>query len=265
MNVPRFYSYFSKFIFNKNARLVRSMLNKYFDKQFYISNYPEITKSGLDPIEHYCTKGWREGLNPHPDFDTLYYRGSNPDVERGGHNPFVHFLLHGREEGRAPKTDDERERELAIDYLVIAPEFDVDFYLSHYPDVKHAGIDPIKHFNMSGWRESRNPRSDFNTSYYYITNKNIIPGNVNPFRHYIETGRQEGRAACAPEGHLRFTYNPGLSCASDAVPSLRTLDENDYCLEVPFQIEHDTTPSPQRIAAIIHVYYIEILPKILNY
>jgi hypothetical protein len=98
-------------------------------------------------------------------------------------------------------------------------------------------------------------------------NKDVIPSGVNPFRHYIETGRQQGRFPCRPswrEPHLRLMYTPSLTTALGAVPSLRPLDENDYCMEVPFQIELGA-PSVRRIAAIIHVYHTELLPKIMNY
>lgn len=135
----------------------------------------------MDSIEHYCTTGCLEGFNPCPDFDTIYYRGSNEDVEEAGINPFVHYLLHGREEGRTSQAADDLDRRLALDYLIIAPEFDVNFYFSEYPDVKDANLDPIKHFVTSGWKEARRPRADFHTTYYY-TNKDIIPRGVNPFR-----------------------------------------------------------------------------------
>ncbi|MGI0084695.1 MAG: rhamnan synthesis F family protein, partial [Nitrososphaerales archaeon] len=273
MDIRRFFSHYSKFVFdsqfvfNDKARRERSILTKYLDKQFYISNYPEISKSGLDPIEHYRTKGWREGLNPHPDFDTLYYRGSNPDVEKAGENPFVHFILHGRKQGRASRAVDERDRELALDYLAIAPEFDSQYYLLHNPDVANAQMDPVKHFIEGGWIESRNPRADFNTRYYYFENKDVIPCGVNPFRHYIKTGRDEGRAAYNRSGyepHLRLTYNSDLTCALDAVPSLRPIEENDYCMEVPFEVQL-ATPPVRRVAAIIHVYYTELLSTILSH
>jgi O-antigen biosynthesis protein len=249
--------------FSRTSRLLRT----HFDRKFYISSYPEVINSGLDPIGHYCAKGWLDGYNPHPDFDTFYYRASNPDVEKAGINPFVHYLLHGREEGRASQAADERDRGLALDYFIIAPEFDVSYYLSEYPDVKNSNLDPIKHFVTSGWTEGRRPRADFHTTYYYFMNKDVIPSGVNPFRHYIETGRQQGRFPCRPswrEPHLRLMYTPSLTTALGAVPSLRPLDENDYCMEVPFQIELGA-PSVRRIAAIIHVYHTELLPKIMNY
>jgi O-antigen biosynthesis protein len=133
--------------------------------------------------------------------------------------------------------------------------------------VKNANLDPIKHFISSGWTEARNPRADFHTTYYYFKNKDVIPSDVNPFRHYIEKGRQEGRLPCHQSGrppHLHMMYNPSLTTALGAVPSLRPTNENDYCMEVPFQIEL-SAPPVCRIAAIIHVYYIEALPKIVEY
>src|ERR1700730_11566249 len=243
------------------------LLRKHFDPKFYMSTYPKVAGSGLDPIEHYLAKGWLEGFNPCPHFDTLYYRAANPDVEKAGINPFVHYLLHGREEGRASQPADERDRSLALDYFVIAPEFDVSYYLSEYPDVKIANVDPIKTFITSGWKEARRPRADFHTTYYYFMNRDVIPGGVNPFRHYIETGRQQGRSPCRQSGrepHLRLIYTPSLTTTGGAVPSLRPVNENDYCMEVPFQIEL-RAPPVGRIAAIIHMYYTNVLPKIVEY
>src|ERR1700730_1814674 len=256
----------AKLPFSKASSKISRLLKMHFDTNFYISTYPEVTTSGLRPIDHYLNKGWLNGFNPRPDFDTLYYRAKNPDVEKAGINPFVHYLLHGREEGR-PSEAEGRDRSMALDYSIIAPEFDVDYYLSRYPDVKNAKIDPIEHYITNGWRESRNPRADFNTTYYCIMNQDVISSGVNPFRHFIKSGRQEGRLPCRQSGrspHLHLRYNPSLTTALDAVPSLRTHDENDYCLEVPFQFDLSTI-AMNRVAAIIHVYYPDLLPKILRY
>ena len=44
-----------------------------FDEQWYRATYPDVERSGLDPIEHYLAIGAREGRNPGPLFDTAYY------------------------------------------------------------------------------------------------------------------------------------------------------------------------------------------------
>jgi len=254
-------------VISASTRRAYSLLRKHFDKHFYLSAYPDVRQSQIDPIVHYCAMGWLDGLNPCRDFDTLFYRGSNPDVEKGRHNPFTHYLLHGRREGRRPLPADERERQLALDYLFIAPEFDREYYLSQYPDIADAGIDPVRHYIENGWKEFRNPRADFITSYYYSKNTGIIPENVNPFRHYIEHGRHEGLAPCGESGrhpHLFLKYDRGLVTSLDAVPSVRPCEENDYCLSAPFEFT-TTLPDIGPIAAIIHVYYTDILPKMLSY
>lgn len=63
------------------------------------------------------------------------------------------------------------------------PLFDPAFYLSTNPDVAKAGADPLFHYMTHGWREGRNPSSDFHTLYYRDKNLN---GNRrdNPFQHY---------------------------------------------------------------------------------
>ncbi len=255
------------FIFSTRSRRAESLLKKHFDRQFYLSAYPEVREARVDPIVHFCTTGWRSGLNPCRDFDTLYYRGANPDVELGQHNPFAHYLLHGRKEGRRPVPVDELERRFALDYLVIAPEFDRVYYLSRYPDIATANIDPVKHYIEYGWSEFRNPRADFSTSYYYSKNKEHIPESVNPFRHYIECGRRDGLLPSDKTGrppHLFLKVDYGLFASLDAVPSVRPLDDNDYCLVVPFDGAR-TLSRIGPVAAIVHVYYADSLPKILSY
>lgn len=220
-------------------------LRIHFDRHFYLSTYPQVDRSGFGAIEHYCIRGWREGLNPHPDFDTLYYLGSNPDVEKSGINPYLHFILHGRKEGRRPKATHIEDHELAIDYLVIAPEFDINFYLSHYPDVKDARVDPVKHFITGGWREFRNPTKDFDTRYYYSSNRDAIPEHVNPFRHYLEFGRQEGLLGFEPavlgEGSVRLLDNQESNISPTSSFSLqppgkrRLLYFPDYTTTNPYQ------------------------------
>ncbi len=65
--------------------------------------------------------------------------------------------------------------------------FDSNFYLSKYPDVAVAGIDPLVHFLRIGIREMRNPNALFNVEYYLAQNG----GNIkitNPLLHYLRYG-----------------------------------------------------------------------------
>jgi lipopolysaccharide biosynthesis protein len=77
----------------------------------------------------------------------------------------------------------------------------------------------------------------------------------------------QGRLPCRQSGrqpHLHLMYNQSLTTTLDAVPSLRPLDENDYCMAVPCQIDLGTPPL-RRIAATIHLYYTKLFPEIMEY
>lgn len=75
------------------------VLRAEFDKQYYLSTYPELAEVE-DCFQHYMTIGWKEGRNPSRDFDTNFYLHNEGDIRQAGINPFRHYVLHGRREGR---------------------------------------------------------------------------------------------------------------------------------------------------------------------
>jgi hypothetical protein len=79
--------------------LIRSSL--LFDSDWYLQTYPDVAKSGFEPLEHYMDIGWREGRDPGPDFATSSYLRANADVARSGVNPLLHYVEFGRSEGRS--------------------------------------------------------------------------------------------------------------------------------------------------------------------
>jgi len=84
--------------------LGKDILNA-FSKEFYLKQYPDIKKANINPIEHYFTKGWREGRSPNRWFDTKFYLSQYPDVKRGNFEPLIHYIKIGKKEGRKPKKD----------------------------------------------------------------------------------------------------------------------------------------------------------------
>lgn len=74
-----------------------------FDPDWYCREYPDVTKGGMDPLEHFLQYGAMELRNPGPDFNSATYLRENPDVAESGLNPLLHYLTHGRDEGRACK------------------------------------------------------------------------------------------------------------------------------------------------------------------
>ncbi|WP_409200106.1 glycosyltransferase family 2 protein [Methanobrevibacter sp. DSM 116169] len=65
-----------------------------FDKEFYLSNYPHIAESDIDPLEHFLFFGYDEKKYPSPHFDLYSYEQKHPDINI---NPLVHYILEGEQ------------------------------------------------------------------------------------------------------------------------------------------------------------------------
>ena len=91
-------------------------------------------------------------------------------------------------------TNKERKKILKqVDLLKASGLFDEAWYLSAYPDVASAGIDPVKHYLSHGVAEGRNPSPVFDTRAYLAAYPDIVAAGVNPLVHFVEFGRAEGR------------------------------------------------------------------------
>ncbi len=77
--------------------------------------------------------------------------------------------------------------------LVESRLFDHAFYLKENPDVAAAGIDPLLHYLIHGWREGRDPHPLFDTGFYLEQNPDVAAVGVNPLVHYLRWGMHEGR------------------------------------------------------------------------
>lgn len=84
---------------------------------------------------------------------------------------------------------------------VVKEHFDGAFYLATYPDVAQSKLDPLWHFVATGWKEGRNPNSEFSTAYYLQSNPDVAEAGINPFWHYIVAGKSEGRPKRHPGGY----------------------------------------------------------------
>lgn len=69
--------------------------------------------------------------------------------------------------------------------------FDETWYKTQY--LENNDDDSIKHFIDIGCEKNYNPSPNFDTSWYLEKNKDVKKNGINPFVHYIEYGRKEGR------------------------------------------------------------------------
>jgi len=88
-----------------------------FDEKWYLSQYPDVAASSVDPIAHYLTNGAAEGRNPSPRFSTRSYISNYADVAPSGLNPLYHYLTRGRLAGRHPSRNNYRRWVSEFDVL----------------------------------------------------------------------------------------------------------------------------------------------------
>ncbi len=112
----------------------------------------------------------------------------------------------------------------AADPLASTPLFDAGYYLMHNADVAAAGLDPLQHFEQSGWAEGRDPSALFSDAKYLAANTDVAAAHINPLLHYIQYGQAEGRSAFtvadapSPEAALfdatyYLAHNPDVAAA----------------------------------------------------
>jgi GT2 family glycosyltransferase/glycosyltransferase involved in cell wall biosynthesis len=122
------------------ARLLLPGLKDCFDPAYYLNRYPDVQRSGMDPLAHFLLYGAREGRQPDTLFDVQYYLSNNPDIAAAGANPLVHFLRYGWQEGRRPN-----------------PLFDAAFYTAQYPDRHLGNANPFVDY-VARRRKGEHPR-----------------------------------------------------------------------------------------------------------
>jgi SAM-dependent methyltransferase len=96
--------------------------------------------------------------------------------------------------------------------------FDPGFYASQNPGLNADGLDLLYHFLTQGGFEGRNPSRIFDCLFYLARYPDVVRSGMNPLVHYLQFGAAEGRAPNASPEHLLSLQNdPGV--AADAVNS----------------------------------------------
>jgi GT2 family glycosyltransferase/glycosyltransferase involved in cell wall biosynthesis len=220
-----------------------------FSTSYYLERNPDVAASSQNPLLHYLRFGAAEGRNPHWLFDTSYYVSRYPDLKQAFH-PFIHYLLHGQFEHRQP-----------------TPFFDPEFYLATQVDTYRSGA--ITHYQQHGFREGRSPAVDFDPAYYLRTHQDVARARFEPFMHYVQNGKAEGRRTRSPrlesgdpKGYLPLDRAIAVATPPKTVniviPVYRGLAETRACLESLFASDNtaritvtvinDATPEPELAA-----------------
>ena len=70
-----------------------------FDAGYYREHNPDVVAKGLDPLRHFCERGWRQLRKPRRDFDVWWYWSCHLDAAQDTINPLVHYALVGQPTG----------------------------------------------------------------------------------------------------------------------------------------------------------------------
>ncbi len=111
----------------------------FFDPEWYMSRYPDVVRSGTDPLVHFVHFGAAECRDPNRFFDSAWYLSHYPDVANAGQHPLLHYLRSGAAELRNPH-----------------PCFDAPYYVDQHPEA--AGNPLLYHLRYGqarGWLTER--------------------------------------------------------------------------------------------------------------
>ena len=151
------------------------------DRNYYLSNNPNIANSGTTPLIHYVNSGSRKARSPRLLFDSQYYLRNNPDLADAFEKEQIrdlvtHYVNSGAAQGRDPNS-----------------VFDSSFYLNTYQDVALARINPLEHYILAGSSEGRSVSATFNPINYLEANPDVAQAGVEPLAHYLQRGINQGR------------------------------------------------------------------------
>jgi lipopolysaccharide biosynthesis protein len=103
--------------------------------------------------------------------------------------------------------------------------FDPDWYLTQYPDVKAAGIDPLDHYIGNGSTEGRFPNKEFDPRWYRKTYLQGDQAKKEPLLHYLAEGARNGHAPNWAFGAMTPPSND-VAISPSKTPLARHLADN---------------------------------------
>ncbi len=142
------------------------------DPNYYLINGGDVRDAVLNPIEHFCSYGWREQRKPNILFHTEWYADTNPVVRRMQINPLLHYITEGEAAGRRP-----------------AVYFDPVWYRANYADALQATkLAPLAHYLTHRRTQAFSPNGHFDVTWYVNRYGSEFGPNRDPFAHYLQMG-----------------------------------------------------------------------------
>jgi glycosyltransferase involved in cell wall biosynthesis len=184
-------------------------LGALFDADFYLSQCGSDPDALKDPLEHFTTKGWLEGFDPHPLFSVRYYLYQRQDVLRARVNPLLHYMAHATSQDIDPhplfdtkyyKAYNPGIEEIPLLHYVAGghktasphPLFDQAFYREQVLMTGETGLDdqtpPLIHYVLHGVKKNLSPHPLFCALFYSSERPDVVEKSMNPLVHYVQFG-----------------------------------------------------------------------------
>ncbi|MGY4877588.1 glycosyltransferase family 2 protein [Vreelandella aquamarina] len=84
-------------------------IHSVFNANWYLSRYPDVEMSGLEPLDHYLRYGERLGRKASLKFDPLFYKEHCSEVVDSENSLLIHFFNIGMHEGRRGHAESIRD------------------------------------------------------------------------------------------------------------------------------------------------------------
>src|SRR5262249_50940092 len=139
--------------------------------------------------EHYLTLGWRQGIQPGPQFEGGFLAPYYHSIGLTG-PPALTYLKLRQYEWPVYATRAEAE---AVAQISRADDL---FDEAAYAAAMDLGeLDPVLHYVIVGERAGLAPSDGFDPNYYRDRYPDIGKNPINRLKHYLTSGRLEGRRA----------------------------------------------------------------------
>lgn len=190
-----------------------------FDARFYLRANSDIQEAEIDPLEHYCNTGWREGRLPNAQFNQPRHLSLFPELKQTGENPFHHYLqvrdtdaykekLKPRLQGNAAGAGASKH----FNPMVLGTLMDHAYYRSQLPGGE-TPLDVATHYFQSTASKPAAPHPNFCKDFYLQAYPDVS-SDQDAFLHYAETGHLEGRAPNR-ESHARLAAGGAIEWDDD--------------------------------------------------
>lgn len=120
-------------------KIIKISNSVYFDYEWYVKNNNLPLKNKYFAKLHYFLVGFRNNFDPSPLFNSEWYDHQRKELSiSNSERAILHYLKDGWRRELDPH-----------------PLFSTRWYLKYYIDVRHANIEPLRHYLKYGIKENR--------------------------------------------------------------------------------------------------------------